>query len=77
MKDYRWYNCFLRDWVEVQIKVDETEAAWHSFMSGNTNIQGNISPQILSSWMRCKEKGLDPYDTSLKIISPIELEAHI
>ncbi len=57
-------------------KFKATRAEWEKFVAGREDLDLSIIPQdILSSWQRCRERGMSPYKKPTPpILSPAELQ---
>lgn len=63
MTIYNWNGDVLTEWKLLQENMSAKEQAWKTFMStGRVPSSIDISPEVLSSWQRCKDRGMDPYD---------------
>lgn len=63
MTIYNWNGDVLTEWKLLQENMSAKEQAWKVFMStGRVPSSSDISPEILSSWQRCRDRGMDPYD---------------
>ncbi|MCQ4636814.1 sigma 54-interacting transcriptional regulator [Anaerovorax odorimutans] len=63
MTIYNWNGDVLTEWKLLQDNMSAKEQAWKTFMStGRIPSSIDISPEVLSSWQRCKDRGMDPYD---------------
>src|SRR5665647_879175 len=74
MSIYGWQSNVLLEWQELQNKLDITRKVWEVFVQGGILDENTfIIPEILSSWQRCRDNKLNPYDDSVKILLDIEL----
>lgn len=65
----------LTEWEKLQIKISTAEDEWGTFVRlGKIKQNSVIAPEIVSSWQRCRERGVDPYNEELTVLSKAELE---
>lgn len=75
MAMYRWNGDVLTEWKILQDNMDFKKKEWDSFMkTGNLCMDSNLSLEISSSWRRCRDQGLDPYDDVAKVLRTEELK---
>lgn len=75
MGNYQWNGVVLKEWKLLQDKLDEKFNAWETFVkTGNVAADCTIAPEILSSWKRCRDIGLNPYDDSIEVLSKQQLQ---
>lgn len=78
MTMYQWNGDVLTEWKYLQDKLESRRAEWEAFMkTGRSTGESNIAPEILSSWQRCKDRGLNPYDDSIVVLSKQQLEQRL
>lgn len=78
MSMYQWNGDVLTEWKRLQDKLDASKNEWESFMrTGKIMNESSLSPEILSSWQRCKDRGLNPYDEGATILSQQQLEQRL
>ena len=71
MTIYNWNGDVLTEWKQLQENMLSKEQAWKVFMStGKVPSSLDISPEVLSSWQRCKDRGMDPYDEHVTTVPP-------
>lgn len=74
MGNYQWNGIVLNEWKMLQDKLDEKFNAWETFIkTGNVTANCTIAPEILSSWKRCRDIGINPYDDSIEVLSKQQL----
>ncbi len=74
MSNYSWQGNVLIEWQELHDLLDKTKKEWETFVQGGTlGVESCISPDILSSWERCRSRNMNPYDNKMKIVSESEL----
>jgi len=50
------------DWRKFQERTEKIRREWEHFMkTGKVQAEDVLSPEVLSSWIRCRNRGLDPY----------------
>lgn len=78
MSMYQWNGDVLTEWKKLQDKLDNSKSEWEAFMkTGKTMNESSLSPEILSSWKRCKDRGMNPYDDSVVILSQQQLQQRL
>jgi len=78
MSTYSWQNFVLVEWQALQEKIESTKKEWETFMQGGSSgDHSRIAPEILSSWQRCRNRNMNPYDDSTDILSDKELKKRL
>lgn len=76
--NFDWFKYFLEESNELCEKMEQTERAWDSFIQNQVIDQDClIPPEILSSWRRCRERGLDSESEEMVILAPEEIESRL
>jgi transcriptional regulator with PAS, ATPase and Fis domain len=75
---YRWHGNVLTEWTQLQDKMDSTKKEWDTFMRlGRLSPEGKLAPEIFSSWQRCRDRGMNPHDDTIPVLSREELESRL
>ena len=75
---YRWNGDVLTEWKQLQDKMDILKKEWNTFMqSGKLSLEGNVAPEIFSSWQRCRDRGMNPYDEAIPVLPAKELKKRL
>lgn len=78
MSTYSWQNFVLVEWQALQEKIESTKKEWEIFVQGgNLGEHSCIAPEILSSWERCRNRKMNPYDDSMVVLSEKELRKRL
>lgn len=78
MSLYQWTGDVLTEWKALQDQLDKSKREWETFMhTGKTMAGSSLAPEILSSWRRCKDRGLNPYDDNMTVLSQRQLEQRL
>jgi transcriptional regulator with PAS, ATPase and Fis domain len=78
MSTYSWQNFVLVEWQQLQEKIESTKKEWETFMQGgNLGEHSCIAPEIWSSWQRCRDRNMNPYDDSKVVLSVQELKKRL
>ncbi len=65
----------LLEWEKLQIKIATVKDEWETFVRlGKIKQNSVIAPEIISSWQRCRERGVDPYSEELVVLPKAQLE---
>lgn len=74
----KWDGDILKEWEEFQIYEAETRKQWEAFMkTGKMEKEGHIQAEVFSSWLRCRERRLDPFDCKLTILPEKDLAVRL
>lgn len=60
-----------------QLGEDPIKPAWENVVLGNLHPGQKVRPEILRSWQKCREIGVDPFSKVSRIISESELQSLI
>lgn len=78
MSLYQWNGDVLTEWKALQDQLDKSKREWETFMhTGKAMAGSSLAPEILSSWRRCKDRGLNPYDDNMTVLSQRQLEQRL
>ncbi len=78
MSVYSWQNFVLVEWQALQEKIESAKKEWESFVQGGVLGEDScIPPEVLSSWQRCRDRNLNPYDDSMVILTQRELKERL
>ncbi|MFA5635636.1 MAG: hypothetical protein WC977_07000, partial [Anaerovoracaceae bacterium] len=78
MSTFSWQNSVLVEWQALQEKIENTKKEWEAFVQGgNLEEHSCIAPEILSSWERCRNRNMNPYDDSMTVLTEKELRKRL
>lgn len=78
MTMYQWNGDVLTEWKKLQDKLNNSKSEWESFMkTGKIMRESALAPEILSSWQRCRDREINPYDDSVVILSQQQLQQRL
>lgn len=70
-----WYGEMLEEWQEVDSEIGKIKENWETFIkTGNVADKNQMSLEVLSSWERCRERGVDPFKKMVKVLSPNQVK---
>ncbi len=73
-----WDGDMLPEWEKFLNRANRTKMEWETFMkTGRISPDSVISAEILSSWIRCRKRGLNPYNEKPVVCSRDEIEQRI
>ena len=71
-----WNGDFLKEWEVFDKHQKNAKRQWETFVAtGRTHPDGDTRAEVVSSWLRCKNLFMDPYDSTLNILSDDILRA--
>ncbi|MFZ5646480.1 MAG: sigma-54-dependent Fis family transcriptional regulator, partial [Bacillota bacterium] len=63
MKEPTWAEAALSELKRLQKKIVDIKREWENFVNtGKVQSDNIISAEVLSSWIRCRNRGLNPYN---------------
>ena len=66
---YRWNDVALEEWKQLQETTDWLQTEWKSFINaGQLKPDSRVAPEIYSSWIRCRNREIDPFDDAPVIL---------
>lgn len=71
------YNQRFSDWRKVEDKISLVNNEWENFIKTGKANDKIVSPEIISSWTRCRDRGLDPYNIPYQFVSEEELNKRV
>lgn len=72
-----WYNEMLNEWKDLENTAKRLKSSWDMFMHDEELYNGDIKPEVLSSWKRCRSRGLSPYKENKTGITGEEVEKRL
>jgi len=63
LEEQTWTEAALSELKRLQKKIDKIKQGWENFIAtGKIQSDNIISAEVLSSWIRCRNRGLNPYN---------------